>query len=205
MPINLLPREESFYGSFLAHAKLLEEASAALKRLLEEYQDIESQVKVIEALEHDGDVIVRDVSLRLYKTFITPIDREDVHALISALDDVLDYIQGSASRLVLFGVTAPRPPAHVMADLLVKSTREITAAIRAMESNRDVTLHTDKIKAYEKEGDDANYKAVPALFRENLPEIDVLRWMFVYDELETGLDKCAHVAGIIEGVMLKHA
>jgi predicted phosphate transport protein (TIGR00153 family) len=202
---HLFPREESFYQAFLDHAKILEEAALALKRLLEEYQDLETRVKKIEDLEHDGDVIVREVSLRLYKTFITPIDREDVHALISTLDDALDYVQAAASRLFLLGVQAPRPPAHVMAELLVKSAREIRQALSIIEGNQDVSLYTEKIKAYEREGDEVNRQAVSSLFHDKLSEIDILRWMSIYDRLETALDKCAKVALILESVMLKNA
>src|SRR5258708_396206 len=124
MPFRFFLKEESFYESFRAQAKILEEAALSLRHLLEKYQDVEAQVNHIEDLEHEGDAIVREVTLRIYKTFVTPIDREDIHELASALDDVLDYIRAAAVRLVLLRVNAPRPPAHALVDLLVKGTSE---------------------------------------------------------------------------------
>jgi len=204
MAFKFFPKEESFYEAFNRQAKILEEAAFALRRLLEEYQNIESQVKNIEDLERKGDTIVRDVSLRLYKVFVTPIDREDIHELVGGLDDVLDYIRAAAVRLLLFGVKGPRPPAHSFATLLVKATAEITKAIDAMEHHRDVTIHTSIIKSYEKEGDRVNRDAISGLFHEKIPELEIIQWMAVYDRLETALDCCQDVAQIIEGVMLKN-
>ncbi len=205
MPFRFFRKEKSFYESFRSQARILQEAALSLRRLLEEYQNIETQVKHIEDLEHDGDAIVREVALQLYKTFVTPIDREDIHELASTMDDVLDYIRAAAVRLVLFRVKAPRPPAHTLADLLVKGTGEIRKAVDAMENGDDVSLHTNQIRACEKEGDQVNREAVAALFREKIPEIEVIQWMAIYDRLETALDRCEDVAQIVEGVMIKHA
>jgi hypothetical protein len=205
MLFRFFPKEESYYEAFREHAQILQEAAAALKRLFEEYQNIETQVKHIEALEHRGDAIVRDIAIRLPKTYITPIDREDIHQLTSALDDVLDHIQAAAVRLFLMRVKAPRPPAHAMADLLAKCTQEINKSILAMENNQDVTFFTKQIKEYEKEGDHVNREAVAELFHESVPELEVVQWMAIYHWLETALDRCEDVAQIIDGVMLKNA
>lgn len=205
MKFRFFPKEESFYKDFHAHSSILQETSLALKKLFEEYQNVKAQVNHIEDLEHHGDVIVRDVAHRLYRTFITPIDREDIHQLTAAMDDVLDHIQAAAVRLFLMGIKAPRPPAHALADLLVKATAEIARSITAMEKNEDVTLYTKQIRLHEKEGDRVNREAVAVLFREEIPEIEVIQWMAIYHWLETALDRCEDVAQIIEGVMLKHA
>lgn len=205
MTFRFFPKEESFYEAFREHGQILQEAAFSLRRLFEEFHDVESQVHHIEKLEHQGDAIVRDIARRLPKTFITPIDREDIHELTAAMDDVLDHIQAAAVRLFLMGVKAPRPPAHAMADLLVKAAHEINRALVAMEDHQDVTLYTEQIKANEKEGDRINREAVALLFRGDVPEIEVVQWMSIYHWLETALDRCEDVAQILEGVMLKHA
>lgn len=205
MPIRFFPKEESFYEALRTQARLAREAAAALRHLFEEFRDIQAQVRHIEDLEHEGDVIVRDVAHRLHKTFITPIDREDIHALTAALDDVLDHVQAAAVRLFLMGVSAPQPPAHAMADLLEKGAHEIELAVTALEAGDDITPYIVQIRHCEKEGDRINREAVGGLFSGNFGELEVIQWMSIYHWLETALDRCEDVGQILEGVMLKHA
>lgn len=209
MRLKLFPREEKFFEFFKRQGKIIEDAAEVLQAIFDDYGSLERHVKRIEDLEHEGDAVVREVAMRLNKIFVTPIDREDIHELSSVLDDVIDYIRAAAMRLILFDVKAPTKPAKELASVILKSAQEINRALENLETFKDVTLYTERIKEYEKLGDRINRGAVGSLFQPAekgaLPVIDVIKWQEIYERLETAIDKCEDVAQIIEGITLKHA
>src|SRR5262249_23512092 len=143
-------------------------------------------------------------SNRMNKIFVTPIDREDIHELSSVLDDVLDYIRAATMRLVLFNVKAATPQAKELASTILKAAKEINQALGKLEDFKDASEHTDKVREYEKIGDQINRAAIGRLFHNTLPVIEVIKWQEIYESLETAIDKCEDVAQIIDGITLKH-
>ncbi|MBI2264562.1 MAG: DUF47 domain-containing protein [Armatimonadetes bacterium] len=207
MKLNLLPKEEKFFDYFKKHGEIIHDAVLILKKLLETCTYPADQIQRIEDLEQEGDDIVREVALRLNKTFITPIDREDIHELTSDLDDVLDYVKSAAIRLSLFHVpdNECNLPAQELAGILVRAAEEIKTALKVLSDFKDVTPHTDLIKRLEREGDDVHHKALGDLFSDSRPVLEIIKWKEIYERLETALDRCEDVAQVIESVMLKHA
>lgn len=205
MRLKFFPREEKFFEAFLRQGHLIEEAAGVLLSTFKDYSQLEPNIKKIEDLEHQGDEVVREVALRLNKIFVTPIDREDIHELISVLDDVLDYIRAASMRLILFNVKAPTVPARELAAIILKSAAEINEALEKLQHFKSLAVHTDKIRQYEKEGDQINRSAVGSLFHDSIAVLDVVKWQEIYERLETAIDKCEDVAQIIDRISLKHS
>lgn len=205
MRLKLFPKEDKFFEGFLTQAQIIEEAAQILLSTFEHYEKLPENSKKIEDLEHKGDDVIRDISERMNKIFVTPIDREDIHELTSMLDDVVDYIRAANMRLSLFNVSAPTKPAKELAEIILKSAREIIQALQKLQHFQSVSPHTDKIREYEREGDRVNRSAVGDLFHNSLPVIEVIKWQEIYERLETAIDKCEDVAQIIDGISLKHA
>ncbi len=204
MRLKFFPREEKFFEGFRLQGKIIEEAARILFLIFEQYSQLEASVKAIEDLEHQGDEVVRDISLRLNMIFVTPIDRQDIHELSSVLDDIIDYIRAATMKLALFDVKEPTKPAKELASVILKSAQEINKALNNFEDFRDSSVHTDKIREYEKLGDRINREAVSDLFDGTLPVLDVIRWQEIYESLETAIDRCEDAAQIIDGITLKH-
>jgi predicted phosphate transport protein (TIGR00153 family) len=205
MRLSFLPKEEKFFDYFRQQGKILQEAAKVLLDLFDHYEDLENHVKRIQDLEHEGDSVVREVGIRLNRIFVTPMDREDIHELSSVLDDVLDYIRAAALRLVLFNVKEPTEAARKMALIIQEAVQEINLALEKLSRFQDVTPHTEKVRALEKEGDKVNRSAIGSLFHNGLAVIEIIKWQEIYERLETSLDRCEDVAQILEGIMLKHA
>lgn len=205
MRLNFLPKEEKFFDGFKHQSEIILEASTILLEMFRNCQYAEEKIHKIEELEHKGDLIVREVALKLYKSFITPIDREDIHELTSMLDDVLDYIKSSATRLSLFKIKECNATAASLAELIWKSAGEMKLAIDMLCDFKEIRPHIEAIKQYERQGDDLNRAAIAELFQDTRPVLEIIKWKEIYERLETALDKCEDVAQIIEGIMLKHA
>jgi len=204
MRLKLFPKEEKFFEAFKRQGRAIDEAAKLLLATFDHYDQLEENIKKIEDLEHQGDEVVRETSLRLNKIFVTPLDREDIHELTSVLDDVLDYIRAASMRLSLFNVKAPRDPARELTEVIVRSAEEINQALVKLQRFEKVAIHTDKIREYERLGDRINRSAVGSLFHDAIPVIEVVKWQEIYERLETAIDKCEDVAQIIDAISLKH-
>jgi len=180
MRLKFFPREEKFFENFKLQGEIIEKAARILLSIFENYQEVEAGIKKIEDLEHQGDEVIRDIMTRLNKIFVTPIDREDIHELSSVLDDVVDYIRAASMRLSLFNVSAPTKPAKELAEVIIKSAEEMNYALQKLQRFEKVTPHTDKIREYEKLGDQINRSAVGALFHNSIPVIEVIKWQEIY-------------------------
>lgn len=205
MKLNFLPKEEKFLEGFKEQSNIIFQAATILQEMFQNCQYAAEKIHKIEELEHQGDRIVREVALKLNKSFITPIDREDIHELTSVLDDVLDYIKSGAVRLSLFKIAECNKPAAALAELIWKASGEMRQAIEMLCEFKDVRPHVEKVKEYEREGDDLNRVAISELFQDTRPVLEIIKWKEIYERLETALDKCEDVVQIIEGIMLKHA
>jgi predicted phosphate transport protein (TIGR00153 family) len=207
---RLLPESGAaqFFDLFEQHAERTSEAAALLREMIRNGVPAERQAELVKNAEHAGDEITHTVIERLHQTFITPIDRGDIHELISHMDDVLDLIEASAERIWLYGIETMEPEAKEFADVLEKAVVEMGAAVRGLRDMKDRTrmlAHCTEINRLENEGDALLRRAMARLFRETKDPIHVVKWKEIYDYLENAIDRCEDVANVIEGVALEYS
>ena len=204
----LLPREEEFFGLFERHAALTVEGAKEMQRLVHGEQNIRTRAARIKEIEHETDVITHTCVERLHRTFITPFDRDDIHRLITRMDDVMDYIDSAAIAVVLYELTEMTSPARALADVLVRSTESVAVAVSGLKTVKQSKVILDaciEVNRLENEGDEILRNALADLFRGASDPLLVLKWKEVYEALENATDRCEDVANIIEGVVLEHA
>ena len=208
MGLRLIPRDEKFFEMFRAQAANVVEGARLLKDLLEDYTDVEQKRMKIEKTESVGDEIAHKIMEKLNTTFITPMDREDIHALTSALDDILDYINGTAQRLQLYRVSSITPDAITLANVILRAAEETEALTDSMENYKDIKNLKSRwieVNRLENEGDKVSRDAIAGLFENETDPIEVIKWKELYEHLETAIDKCEDAANIVESVVLKNA
>jgi predicted phosphate transport protein (TIGR00153 family) len=205
---RLLPREDDFFGLFERHAALTVEGAKEMQRLLQPGQNIRVLAARIKEIEHEADVITHACVERLHKTFITPFDRDDIHRLITRMDDVMDYVEAAAISVMLYELTEMTTPARELSDVLVRSTEAVAIAVHGLKDVKQsgvILKACIEVNRLENEGDEILRNALADLFREAKDPLLVLKWKEVYEALENATDRCEDVANIIEGVVLEHA
>ncbi len=202
---RLIPREERFFDLFVQDASNVLEGARQLEAMLRTYDDVEARAAEIRRIEHRGDEISHDIGNRLESTFVTPIDREEIHALISGLDDVLDLIEEAADTFVLYKIGAPTAPAVQQAALIVRQCEELHAALVNLRHFRDINRFVIEIHSLENEGDRVARAAIAGLFENGQEPLDVIKWKDVYGLLEATIDKGEDVAQIIERIVIKRS
>jgi uncharacterized protein len=180
-------------------------AAGLLERMLEEWPDHGELAKDSLACEHEGDRITHDIIQRLNQTFVTPIDREDIHELASALDDVVDFIEEVSDFFGLYRIDAPMAQAQQLAQILNLSCRQVAAAIPRLRAFDDIHHFTVEINRYENEGDRVLREALASLFEAGIDPMTVIRWKDIFERLEDGIDATERVANILEGITIKNA
>jgi len=207
MAFRLIPKEESFFDLFEQSANILLSAAGLLVEATERFETLSENAKRLERLEHDGDQVTHDIMARLNRTFITPLDREDIHRLASALDDVLDLIEASTERFVLFKIPAILPQAAEIAKVIQQQVQEIHRVMPKLRHMRHEPImeHCIEINRLENVGDRLLRDAFAALFDGTPDPITVIKWRELYELLESATDKCEDVAIAIEGIVLKNA
>lgn len=204
---NLIPKNVKFFEMFSQSAKILEAAAKVLSEMMAGGPEgIKQGAARLERLEHDADVLTHEILIALDKSFITPIDREDIHQLTVALDDCMDYMEAVTERMILYGLTEITPPMKGLVDVLVKQVDELNKVIPVISHLKyeKIIPHCIEINRLENLGDRIAREAVAELFKGDRNPLDVMKWRDIYDNLETATDMCEHVAGIIEGIVLKH-
>ncbi len=202
---NLLPRAGRYFDRFTDMARRIHEAAGILNRFFEAESAVGPVADQIKRLEHECDEISHEILRDIDQTFITPIDREDIHQLAVRLDDVIDLIDGTVRRLFLYKVSQPTLLSRPLSRIVVKATRELVEAVADLRRQKGVTEHCIQIKKLENEGDVAYHEAVASLFADPTDPIEVIKWKDIYDNLERCIDQCAGVAHVLESVVLKHA
>jgi len=203
---RLIPREEKFFEFFKeAASNILDGAKVLVQMMDEQGGDLQELWKQLEDFEHEGDKITHQIIRKLNRTFITPIDREDIHSLTVALDDVMDLIEAVAARMSLYKIKQPTEEARKLAQLILKSAEEIVKAVSNLERMDDVMEHCIEINRLENVADDICREAIAALFEKGNDPIEVIKWKEIYETLETATDRCEDVANIVESVALKNA
>lgn len=205
MKFNFLPREETFFQHFQEQAQLCRQAGDLLVTLLEDFEHFEIHLKALNEIEHQGDALVHKVSLQLARSFVTPIDREDIHSLSAYLDDILDYCQSSAVKMSTYQVQKPTEEAFHLARLIQKISGVIHQAVDRMVELQDISELRREVKVIEKEADTVYRTAVAELFRHETDAIRLIKWKEIYKSLETVTDKCEDVMDVLEGVVIKYA
>ncbi len=202
--MRLIPRDEAFFEMFAELAKRVSAAARLLKQLFADPANLEKHVAAIKLLEHEADEITHSIILRIDRSFVTPIDREDIHVLASELDDVLDLMDGTARRAQMFHITEVRESARTLCDVLIRATDHIEAAVAQMKDSRVVVARGRDIKLREEEGDQIYHQAIGDLFAGKPDAIEVIKWKELFDTLEKALDQCEDVANVLESIALKH-
>ena len=208
--VSILPKDQRFFELFEKMTATIVEAAKYLDSVIEDLQDLEVRLVRLKELEHEGDVITHDAANRLNKTFLTPLDREDLYALTSQLDEVLDWIEEAGQDLGVYRITVPRADARRMAGVIVRASVELDAAVRQLRDHKknteSIRRHLGEINRLENEGDTIYRQAVSAIFEEDgLSPIQVMKWKEIYDGLENAIDACERAAHVIDSVLLKHA
>jgi len=205
---RLLPRETSFFDYFDKHAALTVAGAKALQSLVSSGANLGPKAKRIKEIEHEADVITHQCIEALHTTFITPIERSDVHQLISRMDDVVDFIEAAADRLVLYELETMTDEVKDMSDTLVRATLEVEQAVRALrdmsnaERIRQLCVEVNRL---ENEADAVLRNALAKLFRTEQNAITVIKWKEIYELIEEATDRCEDIANTIEGVVLENA
>jgi len=202
---RLIPREEKFYGDFQAMADELVVGARLLDEMLHHNPPRWDTADEIKEIEHKCDFLTHQLFLRLHRTFVTPIDREDIHALVRALDDVMDNIDASAGYVRLYRMQEMRDGALDLSRIILASTEQIRGAMAGLERRTGMQPYLVEINRLENEADRVHQIALQRLFDEEKDPIAVIKWREVLDYLEATTDRCEDVADVLEGVVLKHA
>jgi uncharacterized protein Yka (UPF0111/DUF47 family) len=210
MAFRLIPREEKFYDDFVEMAAEIRRGAELLAQMLEPEHPVWEKAQAIKSVEHRCDEISHDVLQRLHRTFVTPIDRapidrEDIHALLSALDDVIDDIDASADMLRLYRIEAVRPAARELSRHIVEACSEVHRGLLALAKGKGVPEAVREISAIENKADGAYTTGVGTLFEEEKDPIQVMKWKEILDLLEGATDRCKDVARVLEAVVVKHS
>jgi predicted phosphate transport protein (TIGR00153 family) len=172
---RLIPKEEKFFEMFKESAENIHRGAVLLKEMMETWQDPVGMAKRIKDVEHEGDTITHNIAKKLNQTFITPIDREDIYSLTSALDDVLDLIEAIADRMLLYRVPGPTPQAKRLAQIIHDSTAEIVKGVSVLGKSNDVLKMCVEINRLENEADRITRDAIADLFQEGKDPIQVIK------------------------------
>jgi len=205
MAFRLLPREDEYFTFFAQMTGKIQEASNALVAMIQDKpESFEAHVKRIKDIEHECDELTHKVTTKLNKSFITPFDREDIFALVVALDDVCDYIDAGARAILMYDIKEISDHAKHLAKVLQSLSIEINSAVSMLAKPDGLTQHIVEIHRLENEADDVYFRAIGELFHNQTDPMMVIRWKELYEILENATDHCERVANIIESIFLKH-
>ena len=202
---RLVPRDEIFFDLFNQIARHVVDAAKLLDRLFAEPARLSEHVVAIKAVEHEADQVTLQVSARLDKSFITPLDREDIHLLAASLDNVVDLLDGTARRAMMFHLTECKEPARRLCGVLVRAADTIETAVEGMKTPAVVNQRVAEIKKLEEEGDAIYQEAVGGLFVGRPDPLDVIKWKEIYDTLESAIDHCQYVGNVLKSISIKNA
>jgi uncharacterized protein len=202
---QVIPRERAFYDLPEQDGEGVASGARELRTLIADFEHAEEHRQRIHRLEGAGDDLTHTIIALLNRTFVTPVDRQDIHELTSHLDDVLDSIEAVADLLVLHHIREPIPQLRMQADVLVGATEAVARAVRGLRSFRATDRAWVDIVRFERDGDHVYRMAVAELYSGGFGAMDVLKWRDVLEEMEAAIDRCEDVANTLESISLKHA
>lgn len=203
--MRLIPKDEGFFDLFDGLAQRMTSSATVLHNLFSDPTRLAEYAGKIKSLEHEADAITHEIMLRLDRSFVTPLDREDIHSLATNLDNVVDLIDGTARRADMFHITDRREPAKALSGILVKATESIKEAVSKVRQPKEVARIARDIKKLEQQGDEVYAKAVGQLFEGTPDALTVIKWKELYDVLEHALDECEDVLNVLESVSIKNS
>ena len=202
---GLIPKEEKFFVMFKDMTKNTIQGAELLKEMLDKFEDPVASQKRIKEVEHRGDQLTHDIIQKLNKSFVTPLDREDIYALSAALDDVMDLIDASAQRIVMYNVEKPTPEAKELAFIILKATQAVDRAVSLLGGKLEAIYeHCVETNSLENEADRVCREAISRLFDEEKDPIQLLKWKEIYETLEKVTDKAEDAVNILESVVVKN-
>ena len=202
---RLIPRDEQFFDLFDQLTAHLTQTARMLAELFNDPQHVGDHVRAIKEVEHRADALTLTINQRIDKSFVTPIDREDIHLLASRLDDVIDLLDGTSRRFEMLHIEVVKEPARQLARVLVEAAEHIQSGVASIRQTKLVSEQVAEIKRLEEEGDAIYHSAVGALFAGNPDPLDVMKWKEMYDTLERATDSCMGVAQVLQSISLKNA
>jgi len=203
--VRLIPKDEKFLDLFVEYAQVTLEAARKLEDMVGVYDRLDERVAEIRALEHRGDEIGTEVEVRLDRAFITPFDREDIHELVSRMDDVLDRIQEVAETFVIYDVKTPTDDARHLAGILAAQANQLNEAIGKLDGLKDMEANLKAVHDLENEADGLSRAAVARLFRGGQEAIEVIKWRDIYTAMENMIDAAEDAGEILERIIAKNA
>ena len=208
MGFSILPREDSFFIMLRESSANLKVTAAKLLDVMENYEDVQAKVEEIRRLEEVGDGSIHRIMTQLHKTFITPLDREDIALVGERLDDVLDCIEEAARYMTEYHIDTPTESARELSRIIVRSAETLDKAMSVLGSRgsklKELLDLKDQLNTLENEADRVTSRAMGELF-ESYTAIDIIKWKEVYGQLEGATDRCEEIASILEGIVIKHA
>jgi uncharacterized protein len=203
--VRMIPRETKFFDMFAEMARNVIDGAKVLRDLLGNYEHIDARVSNIKDIEHRGDDMTHAIFVKLNQTFITPFDREDIHRLASSLDDVLDYINSAADRIMIYKIKTPPAAAFELAKIIVRQAEALEKGVSLLEKNQKVLEHLVEVNRLENEADKVSRDAIGKLFEEETDPISLIKHKELIEVLETATDKAEDVANVLETIVLKSA
>jgi uncharacterized protein len=205
MAFSLLPREDEYFAFFTQMSARIQDAAQLLVKMLHGKRDeFKTYYTKIKHTEHTCDELNHKITIKLNKSFITPFDREDIYTLSASLDDVCDYIDAAARAVIIYDIRKINEHAKGLAEIIYRLSIEIHGAVSVLNKPNGMNQHIVEIHRLENEADDIFFKAIGELFRNPTDPIELIKLKEFYEILESGTDRCEHVANIIESIVLKH-
>jgi hypothetical protein len=205
MRLPLIPREEKFYDMFVEDALNVLAGARLLEQFFRNYPERERLASQLLDAEHAGDQMSHEIGHKLEKTFVTPFDREDIHALISRLDDIIDFIEEVADTCILYNIEAPTPVAVAQAEIIVRQCEQLAEGLSQLRTFKGLDRYWIEVHRLENEGDRIVRQAMAELFKNGQDPVEVIKWKDVYSLLEKAIDACEDAANVIERIVVKHA
>ena len=206
--LRLIPQGDKFYDLFEQDANNVAAAAERLVDIFDNFDNQREKARAIKRLERDGDEITHKIIENLHRSFVTPIDREDIALLANKMDDMLDFMEGAVKRLFLYRIDQPTPRAIEITYTINKVAIELTKAVPLLRKQgrlKEILPHCIEIHRLENEADDLQHAAVADLFEEETDVKEIIKWRDIYDSLERAVDRGEDVANILEGIVLKYA
>ena len=204
LPSVLAPRDREFFDLFEEAGGNILRAAGLLEEMLRDFPERNELARDILICEQDGDRVTHDIIQRLNQTFVTPIDREDIYELASALDDVVDYTEEVADYLGLYNIEAPMVQSQQLAKVLHACARQIAEAMPRLRGFKDISHYTVEINRLENDGDRITREAIASLFNNGIDPMVVIRWKDIFERLEDAIDSTEKTANILEGIVIKN-
>lgn len=206
--MRLIPREEKFFDLFEELINKIEEGGELFLDMVEHYEYSEQKIAKLKVMEQEADVITHRTYEKMHKTFLTPIDREDIYALVNKMDSILDMIEASAARMSLYKVKVPAKEIIDQAKILNKAIKKVKYIVHAMKNMKNAKMILDacvEINTLENEGDIVMRMTMTRLFEQEKDPIELIKWKEIFERIEEAIDVCEDVANVVEGIVLKYA